>query len=112
MRYWWVNQNQTHQYEISEGYLWSPKRSKGDRLNPVYETMREVSPGDPVFSFFNTRIFGIGIATSNCYESPKPIEFGGAGMYWQAIGWKIRVNFTEMENKIRPKNHMDVLTPV
>jgi putative restriction endonuclease len=112
MRYWWVNQNQTHQHEISGGYLWSPKRSKGDRLNPFYETMREVSPGDAVFSFFNTRIFGIGIATSNCYESPKPVEFGGAGMYWQAIGWKIRVDFTEMGNKIRPKEHMGVLALV
>ena len=23
MRYWWVNQNQTHRQEIGGGYLWS-----------------------------------------------------------------------------------------
>lgn len=74
--------------------------------------MREVSPGDLVFSFFDTRIFGIGIATSNCYESPRPSEFGGIAMYWDRIGWKIRVNFFEMQNKIRPKDHMAVLTTV
>jgi hypothetical protein len=112
MRYWWVNQNQTHRQEISGGYLWSPKRSKGERRNPFYESMREVAPGDLIFSFFDTVIYGIGIATSNCYESPKPEEFGNAGMNWDRIGWKIRVNFIEMNNKIRPKDHMRILSAV
>jgi hypothetical protein len=112
MRYWWVNQNQTHQYEIKGGYLWSPKRSAGDRRNPFYECMREVSPGDIVFSFFDTRIFAIGIAASYCRESPKPLEFGGVGMNWEDVGWKIDVNFIEMENKLRPKDHMGVLRGV
>lgn len=40
---------------------------------------------------------------------PKPLEFGGAGMNWQDVGWKINVNFAEMENKVRPKDHMGVL---
>ena len=112
MRYWWVNQNQTHRQEIGGGYLWSPKRSQGDRRNPFYESMREVSPGDLVFSFFETLIYGIGIAVSNCYESPRPEEFGGVGMNWERIGWKIRVNFIEMRHKIRPKDHMSVLSAV
>jgi hypothetical protein len=46
------------------------------------------------------------------HESPKPIEFGGVGMNWDSIGWKIRVNFIEMRNKVRPKDHMDVLRPI
>jgi putative restriction endonuclease len=112
MRYWWVNQNQTHRHEIGGGYLWSPKRNADNGRNPFYEFMREVSPGDLVFSFFDTRIFAIGVAVSNCYESPKPIEFGGVGMNWDSIGWKIRVNFIEMQNKVRPKDHMGVLRPV
>ena len=112
MRYWWVNQNQTHRHEIGGGYLWSPKRNADNGRNPFYEFMREVSPGDLVFSFFDTRIFAIGVATSNCYESPKPIEFGGVGMNWDSIGWKIRVNFIEMQNRVRPKDHIGVLRPV
>lgn len=112
MRYWWVNQNQTHQHEIKGGYLWSPKRSAGSRRNPFYECMREVSPGDIVFSFFDTHIFAIGIAASYCRESPKPLEFGGVGMNWEDVGWKIDVNFIEMENKLRPKDHMGVLRHV
>jgi hypothetical protein len=48
MRYWWVNQNQTHRQEIGGGYLWSPKRSAHNVRNPFYETMREVAPGELV----------------------------------------------------------------
>ena len=51
MRYWWVNQNLTYRHEFAGGYLWSPKRKKGGHRNPYYETMREVAPGDLVFSF-------------------------------------------------------------
>ena len=112
MRYWWVNQNQTYRHEVAGGYLWSPKRSQGDRHNPFYEFMREVSPGDIVFSFFDTRIFAIGIAQSNCYESPKPAEFGGVGTNWEQIGWKIQVRFNEMNNKLRPKDHMGALNAI
>ena len=97
MRYWWVNQNQTYRHEISGGYLWSPKRNANKARNPIYESMREVAPGDIIFSFRDTRIAALGIARSYCYESPKPTEFGTAGSYWEAIGWKIDVTFRLFE---------------
>jgi hypothetical protein len=65
--------------------------------------MREVAPGDIIFSFRDTRIAALGIARSYCYESPKPTEFGTAGSYWEAIGWKIDVSFRELENRVRPE---------
>jgi putative restriction endonuclease len=71
--------------------------------------MREVSPGDVIFSFVDTRIFAIGTAQSYCYESPKPAEFGEAGLNWEAIGWRIRVSFTRLLHRVRPKDHMQVL---
>ena len=80
MRYLWVNQNQTYRYEVSGGYLWSPKRNANGAKNSFYETMREVSPGDIIFSFFDTRIAAIGVAQSYCWESPKPPESGPAGL--------------------------------
>ena len=72
VRYWGVNQNQTFEQETRGGYLWSPKRNANDHRNPFYEFMREVAPGDVVFSFYKTRIHAIGIAESFCYECPKP----------------------------------------
>ena len=59
-RYWWVNQNQTFRQEIQGGYLWSPKRNSNGAKNPFYEFMREVVPGDLIFSFVDTRIIAIG----------------------------------------------------
>jgi putative restriction endonuclease len=67
---------------ISGGYLWSPKRNANKARNPFYESMREVAPGDIIFSFRDTRIAALGIARSYCYESPKPTKFGTAASYW------------------------------
>ena len=112
MRYWWVNQNQTFRQEVDGGYLWSPKRSASGARNPFYESMREVSPGDLIFSFMDTRIQAMGIAQSYCWESPKPLEFGNAGQNWENIGWKVKVAFSGLNQKIRPKDHIHVLRPL
>lgn len=79
MRYWWVNQNQTFRHEVDGGYLWSPKRRKDGARHYFYETMREVAPGDLVFSFADTLVPAIGIVQSFVYESQKPSEFGNVG---------------------------------
>ena len=63
MEYCWVNQNQTCQFEVPDGYMWSPKSNKDGGYNPFYETMRETKPGDVVFSFKDTFIKAIGIVT-------------------------------------------------
>ncbi len=73
MRYWWVNQNQTFRHEIEGGYLWSPKRNKNGHRNPFYEFMREVAPGDIVFSFFDTCIAALGIVK----YAPMTLEGNG-----------------------------------
>src|SRR5246127_1688129 len=112
MRYWWVNQNQTFRQEIAGGYLWSPKRNANGARNPFYESMREVAPGDLIFSFMDTRILAVGIAQSYCSESPKPLEFGTAGENWENVGWKVKVRFTRLTNKVRPKDHIEILRPL
>jgi putative restriction endonuclease len=112
VRYWWVNQNQTYRYELSGNYLWSPKRNSNGARNPFYDFMREAAPGDVVFSFSDTLIKAIGIAASNAYEAPKPLEFGQAGAYWDKIGWRVDVRFTELRLPIRPFEHMRELAPL
>src|SRR4051812_23486525 len=74
--------------------------------------MREVSPGDLIFSFVDTRIAAIGVARSYCWECPKPAEFGFAGQNWENIGWRVTVQFTPLSNAIRPKDHIDMLQSV
>ena len=71
--------------------------------------MREVAPGDIVFSFSDTFIGAIGIAASHAYEAPKPLEFGRTGAYWDNIGWRVDVRFAELRGPIRPADHMSQL---
>ena len=112
MRYWWVNQNQTYRHEVRGVYLWSPKRKANLAQNPFYDFMREVSPGDVIFSFADTRIRAVGIAASHAYEAPKPMEFGQTGAYWEMIGWRLDVRFFELRSQIRPAQYMEVLAPL
>jgi hypothetical protein len=112
MRYWWVNQNQTYRHEVPGGFLWSPKRNADGRRNPFYEFMREVAPGDLVFSFCDTKIRAVGTARSFAYEAPKPEAFGQAGERWEAIGWRVDVVFNEIPHEFRPADWIDRLRPL
>ena len=112
MRYWWVNQNQTYEQEFNGGYLWSPKKNTNGAKNYFYDTMREVSPGDIIFSFNKTYIPAIGIARSHGYECPIPHEFGNTGQNWDRIGWRVDVTYHPLRSVIRPRDHMDILGPL
>lgn len=111
VRYWWVNQNQTYHQEIHGGYMWSPKVNKNGKLNPYYEFMREVAPGDMIFSFADSRIKAVGIALSPCYDCPKPPEFGSAGKVWGDTGWRVDVRWRELRSQPAPKMHMAEIGP-
>jgi hypothetical protein len=112
VRYWWVNQNQTFRHEFGGGYLWSPKRKANGNRNPFYEFMREVAPGDLIYSFAEQRIRAYGIARSHAYEAPKPLEFGSAGRNWESIGWRIDVSFEEVFSLVRPADWIERLRPL
>lgn len=110
MRHWWVNQNQTYKVEVPGGFLWSPK-TKADRAkNPFYENMRLVEPGDVIFSFCDTYIKAVGLATDRAATAPKP-DFGKAGATWSGEGWLVPVEFKELGSPIRPKDHIQQLRP-
>lgn len=112
LRYWWVNQNRTYRHEVGGGFLWSPKRNQNGTRNPSYEFMREVSPGDLVFSFADTRIRAFGLVRSFAHEAPKPAEFGAAGRSWAGAGWRAEVAFHELPTIFRPVEWMERLRPL
>jgi len=109
-KYWWVNQNQTFRQEFEGGYLWSPRRNRGGGFNPSYENMREMAPGDIVFSFVDRKIRAISIVRFCATPSPKPEEFGNIGPHWHpTLGWMVAVNYKPLNNTIIPRDHMGVL---
>jgi hypothetical protein len=110
MRYWWVNQNQTYRAEVRGSFMWSPKQNANGARNQFYENMRQVSPGNVVFSFCDTRIKAIGVVTGDVQTGPKP-DFGSAGANWSREGWFVPVDYCVLENQIRPKDHASVIRP-
>ena len=106
MNFWWVNHSQTFRHEFLGKYIWSPKRKRNDQINPFYETMREVAPGDIVFSFADGKIHGFGVAQTHGYTCPRPLEFGQAGMAWNELGWRVDVNFQKFTVPILLTHHM------
>ena len=112
MHYWWVNQKRTYRHEVPGGYLWSPKRRSDGRFNPYYEFMKEVSPGDLIFSFANALIRNFGISRSFAYTAPKPDDFGTAGRLWDNVGWRIDVTFREARKPLRPADWIEQLRPL
>lgn len=111
MNYWWVNQNGTYKHEVPGNYMWSPKTKTNGHRNQFYLNMKEVRPGDVVFSFCDTKIKAIGIVTGKAAASPKP-AFGKSGAAWSNSGWLVDTAFTELKNQIRPKDHATLLAPL
>ena len=112
MRYWWVNQNKTYKAEVGGGYMWSPKSNKDGGFNQFYKNMTEAGVGDIVFSFSNTLIKTVGVVSASSRSSEKPKEFGKAGDAWDTDGWLVQVDYEEISNPLKPKNHMDILGPL
>lgn len=110
-RYWWVNQNQTHQYEVPGGFLWSPKKKANGAYNQFYENMRHAQSGDLVFSFYGTCIQAVGVVVTAACESPKP-DFGSAGAEWSDEGWLVGVEFQSVPSPFRPRDHIDLIRPL
>jgi hypothetical protein len=72
--------------------------------------MTLVQPGDVVFSFCDTLIKAVGIATGSAQSAPKP-DFGKAGSEWATDGWLVPVEFNELGTTMRPKDHIEHIRP-
>jgi len=103
-RYWWVNQNKTHE-EFFDGYMWSPLSKRDGTSNPYYEFMSETQPGDCVISYWDKRVQGFGIVAKPPKVTPKP--FYRTRETWSERGWLVDVNFTSFDNPFEPREHMN-----
>jgi putative restriction endonuclease len=111
VRYWWVNQNQTYKFEVPGGFLWSPKTRADGGRNYFYQTMEQVRPGDLIFSYYGTFISAIGIVQRPAITAPKP-NFQSAGTNWLDEGWYVEVEFSVLDNPLRPKDFIEQIRPL
>ena len=108
LKYWWVNQNQTFGEEVGGGFMWSPKANSNGNRNQSYDNMTEVQPGDIVFSFCDTRIKAIGRVTATAQTQARP-EFRTDSWSASPDGWFVETDFVELDNQIRPKDHIETI---
>lgn len=111
MAYWWVNQGSTYLEELADGYLWSPKTRADGGTIQAYSNMTLIKPGDLVFSFHNSEIRALGIATGSAISDIKP-DFGKKGEHWSDIGWRVPVEYAYVNNPIKPKNFASQIAPL
>jgi predicted restriction endonuclease len=111
-RYWWVSQNRTYREELLGNFMWSPRRNSNNTVNPNYEFMRELLPGDIVFNFADSAIKAVSVVRRAAVPCPKPSTFGKRGDQWADDGWLIEVACYELrESSIRPQDHMALIGP-
>jgi putative restriction endonuclease len=107
-----VNQKQTYRHEIGGGYLWSPKRRANQTRNRFYDNMKEVAPGDLVFSYWAGAIRAYGTLCSFGYDAPKPEEFGRAGRNWGQIGHRADVEYVGLARPVVPRESWGQIQPL
>jgi hypothetical protein len=112
VKYWWVNQNKTHEQEQTGGYLWSPKTNSKGAYNQFYENLKYVASGDLVFCYWDGALRAYGIAQAPYHEARRPAEFGEAGNAWDENGYRINVAFRPIDPPVQPKAHFDAIGPL
>ena len=106
-----MNQNQTHREEIAGGFLWSPKQNANGARNQFYDNMREVEPGDIVFSF-------LWHPAAACGRRHGTRGNGAEARFWNRRrklsreGWLVGVEFTRLETPLRPKDQIELIRPL
>src|SRR3982751_5957257 len=112
MRFWWLNHKQTVKQEIDGGYLWSPRTEAGEKRSQFYDNLRLAAPGERIVSYANGQIGHVGVVQDFARVAPRPPEFHEVGKQWSEIGWLIPVEWMKLEDPIRPKDHIEKLSPL
>lgn len=111
--YWWVNQGESHSRQIKGGYMWSPKVQINGTSNPFWDSMREVTIGDIVFSYYQQHLSAVGIVTSehSTLKNPNPNK---NGRYFGLDGWHVEVDYLELptDKRLNPQNHIEAIAPL
>lgn len=94
--YWWVNHKQTRQESDGE-CLWWPKKKRNDGRSQSYGNITRIAPGDVVFAFSGGWVRAVGVATGYAREAQA--------------GWRLPVQFRQLERPLRPKHHAAELAP-
>lgn len=89
MNYYLVAQGQSHDYELKNHILWSPKETKAGSSNIGYINMAHIKVGDIIFHGYNNGIHAISIAIQDSHSSNRPK--GLSQHNWRNTGWEVKL---------------------
>ena len=89
--------------------MWSPFKNANGARNPFYDNMDKVQPGDLIFAYAQQQVKAIGVAQKKAYSAPKPASFENASNNWSQIGWLVEVEFSQLDDPVVPKEHLQVI---
>lgn len=110
MQYWWVNIRKTYELAIGDGFMWCPAVDVYERALWHWQNMHFVEPGDVVFANSNKAIRAVGVATSRSRDAARPQE--GFDFDWQSRGWRVDVEFRELESPLDTSSIASELIPL
>lgn len=96
MAYWWVSQNRTYEHERAGEFLWAPNADERGQTPHHWATMRQVQPGDLIFSYVDQKISAISVAKSTAIPSLRPKEFPDEKL-WKQEGVKVDVEYRDLK---------------
>lgn len=111
MAYWWVSQNRTYAHERDGGFLWAPTADKAGNVPHHWATMREVKPGDLIFSYVGAEIKALAIAVGDPHPSDRPPSFEDS-ISWEKKGIRIDVRYEDLKTPIPISALRDGLVPL
>ncbi len=99
MAYWWVSQNRTYAHERDGGFLWAPTADKAGHVPHHWATMREVKPGDLIFSYVGAEIRALAIAVGDPHPSDRPSSFEDSAS-WEKQGIRVEAKYEDLKTPI------------
>ncbi len=110
MAYWWVSQNQTYKHERAGEFLWAPNADSAGQTPHHWATMKQVQPGDVIFSYVDQKIPAISVAKSAAIPSSRPKEFLGQEL-WKQEGVRVDVEFRDLKPALEVPQIVSQLQP-
>lgn len=107
LRYWWVNHKKTFAEETEGGFLWSPQVERSGARSQFYENMKVAQQGDVVLSYAGGKVQYVGSVEAPAMSASRPEIFGKKGEVWSEVGWLLPVNWSRLDQAIRPKVHLE-----
>lgn len=95
MAFWIVYQGNSWKRARAGRYLWAPKIGKGGRPPQVYwSNMKEVRPGDIIYSGVDSAVRALSQASSLAYPAERPDPRDAE--FWYGEGWRLDVTYTDL----------------